>query len=149
MARYSGICCGCVWDYVYGDLTTDDWDAHLATIRQVIEGGYPEADTFLSITYSLNEISANQKKQLMDVLRSEKNDLRKIKGRALVVDSLAARAAILTLSWILLKSFDLRVFAVPRPAIDWLASRSTQFDGDKVINEIRNTVQREHLWEKI
>ena len=85
----------------------------------------------------------------MDVLRSEKNDLRKIKGRALVVDSLAARAAILTLSWILLKSFDLRVFAVPRPAIDWLASRSTQFDGDKVINEIRNTVQREHLWEKI
>lgn len=85
----------------------------------------------------------------MDVLHSQKEKLNQIKGRALVVDSLVARAAIITLAWILLKSIDLRVFALPQPAFEWLATQSAQFDAKKVVKEIKRIVPREHLWDKV
>lgn len=149
MPRYFGFCCGCVWDYIYGHLSKEEWDAHISTIDKLINGEYSGADTFLSITYSTYDVTADQRKQLLDFFQSKKGDHGKIKGRAIVVDSLVTRAAILSFMWILMRSFDIHVFALPQPAFEWLATQSEQFNAKEVRKEIRNKVPSKHLWEKV
>ena len=129
----------CRWSVVIGKVSDPDLDGFIANIDAIGEATTP-GYVVLDIAHGISMPTPLQRQRVAEAVASATKRTRVLTAHALATNSATARGVLTAVNWFIKRTFDEKVFPVPRDALEWLATLSQRVDPEAVLSDIARKV---------